>query len=132
MGLMILLAGCARESLQADNVEFDMTLTAVPFPALVGDSRLVIHITDLGGNPINDAQLKIKADMTHAGMIPVLAEQDGGGQDGYYKIPFSWTMGGDWVVSVEARLPDAAVIEKRFDVAVGVEEKICTYDHEAQ
>ena len=107
-----------RASRQADNADVQITLTAIPYPAHIGDTRLVIQVADAHGNPIDDAHLAIKGDMTHAGMVPVLAEVDGGGEDGLYEVPFEWTMAGDWVVTVDLQLPDGSTAQQRFDMSV--------------
>ena len=116
----VLLGGCARQSQQAgqngaDGI--DMTLTVMPDPPAVGQSRLEITIRDEDGSAIDGASLEIKGDMSHAGMKPVLASVSGG-TDGVYNVPFEWTMGGDWFVTVTATLPDGAITTKRFDLSV--------------
>ena len=93
----------------------------------MGESRLVIQILDLAGQPLSDASLSIKGDMTHAGMVPVLAEAQGGDADGYYNVPFEWTMAGDWIVTVEAVLSDGTRAKQRFEFSVLTEDgAVCT------
>ena len=129
--LMIFTGGCARASRQANSADVVISLTAIPFPPHIGQTRLVVQVADSSGRPIDDAQLAIKGDMTHAGMVPVLAEVDGGGQDGVYEIPFEWTMAGDWVVTVDLRLRDGATARQRFDLAVLSEsDDICEEDEQ--
>lgn len=126
--LILLASGCARVSQQANTADVVITLTAVPFPAHIGQTRLVIQVNGKDGQPIDDAHLSIKGDMTHAGMVPVLAEVDGG-QNGVYEVPFEWTMAGDWVVSVSLQLPDGSTAQQRFDISVLSEsEDICEDD----
>ena len=126
---ILALAGCARESRRSSSADIQIGLSVVPFPAAVGDMRLVVHVTDSSGRPINDASLAIKADMTHAGMTPVLAQAEGGGEDGYYNVPASWSMAGDWVVTVEATLKDGSRAQQRFDFTVLTQdEAVCTDD----
>ena len=88
--LTIVLLGSARarESQRTQTQNLQITLTAVPFPAVVGETRLVIRVLDSQGRPVDDAALAVKGDMTHAGMAPVLFETAGGGEDGYYNLPF--------------------------------------------
>jgi hypothetical protein len=126
--LFLLVSGCARASRQAGSADVHMSLTAVPFPARVGESRLVIQIADENDRPVDKAHLQIKGDMTHSGMVPVLAEIDGG-TGGLYEIPFEWTMAGDWVVTVDLRLPDGATAQQRFEMSVHSEaDDICEDD----
>jgi hypothetical protein len=127
--LLLLASGCRRESANAPAEDIQVTLSAVPFPAVVGQSRLVIRVQDRAGRPLDDAALAIRGDMTHAGMAPILAEVQGGGEDGYYNVPFEWTMGGDWVVTVEVTLADGMEARQRFDMAVLTrDEAECTVD----
>lgn len=124
----LLGSSCARESRNAPTSTAEISLTAIPYPAAVGDSQLVIRVTDASGKPISDAVILVKADMTHAGMVPVQAQtSQGGDQDGYYSVPFTWTMAGDWIVTVEAVLRDGTRVKQRFDYAVLTEdEAVCT------
>jgi hypothetical protein len=130
MAVVLLLgSGCGWESRNASSSNTQISLTAIPYPAAVGQSRLVIHLTDLAGEPISDAELSIKGDMTHAGMVPVLAEVQGGDAQGYYNVPFEWTMAGDWVVTIEAMLNNGTRARKRFDISVlSEDEAVCTDD----
>lgn len=129
--LIVVGSGCARASRQAETADVAMTLTAIPYPPFIGSSRLVIKVTGAGGRPINDAFLSIKGDMTHAGMVPVLAEVDGGNADGVYEVPFEWTMAGDWVVTVDAELVDGTSARQRFELAVASESAdICEDDEQ--
>lgn len=133
IGLLFLLgSGCARESQRAAVEDLQISLTAVPFPAVIGPARLVIRVQDSAGNPLDDAVLSIKGDMTHAGMTPELVELQGGGEAGYYNVPFEWTMGGDWIVTVEATLADGRTARQRFEMAVlTADEAACTvHEHE--
>ena len=59
----------------------------------------------------------IEANMSHAGMMPVMADS-AAGKDGVYRVPLNWTMGGDWYVDVKFTLPDGQTITRRFPVHV--------------
>jgi hypothetical protein len=50
-------------------------------------------------------------------MKPVLAEV-GDGEGGKYETPFEWTMGGDWIVTVTATLPDGRTAQQQFTYTV--------------
>ncbi len=135
MGLALFLllgSSCARASQQVDSAAVQISMTAIPFPPHIGESRLVIQVADKSGTFIDDAHLAIKGDMTHAGMAPVLAEVDGGGEDGVYTIPFEWTMAGDWVVTVDLQLPDGTKAQERFDMTVLFEDDELCGDHEQE
>lgn len=126
--LLILLVGGCRQSRQAATADLQIDVAPVPFPAVVGPSRLVVRVRDAAGAPVDDATLAIKGDMTHAGMEPVLANA-AGGSNGTYEMPFEWTMAGDWVVTVRAALPDGRTAEQRFDFAVdATADDLCTHE----
>lgn len=111
--LLVLLSACgARQSQQAADSGYELTMN--PMSTAVGETNLMITLTDEDGNPVNDATLSVKGDMSHAGMQPVLAEVSNG-ENGTYTIPFEWTMGGDWIVTVEATLPDGTTVSQQFD-----------------
>ena len=114
--LLLLLAACARNSQQADESGVQMTVSVVAETA-VSPTTLTVIMHDADGNPINDAYLIIKGDMTHAGMIPVVAAADGG-VDGVYTTPFEWTMGGDWIITIIANLGDDTTITREFPFVV--------------
>lgn len=115
--LFVLLAGCARASDRPDDSGVTITLETRPDPAVVGDATLIVTLADAEGNPVEDAALNVKGDMNHAGMVPVLAEATSG-PGGVGELPFQWTMPGDWIVTVEAILPDGATVTRRFDLSV--------------
>lgn len=75
----------------------------------------MITIKDSDGNPVNDATVDIKGDMSHAGMQPVLGESSSSNGEGMYMIPYEWTMAGDWFVTVNVTLADGTVGSERFD-----------------
>jgi hypothetical protein len=132
VGVLLLVgSGCARASRQVSPEKAQITLTTIPYPPILGKSRLVIQITDSAGVLVNDAALDIKGDMTHAGMVPILAQVVGGGEDGTYNVPIEWTMGGDWIINVQATLPDGTTTSEQFDLRVTIEDdETCSEDVE--
>ncbi len=127
---VILLGGCARVGQRSSSSDTQISLSVLPSPPMIGDSQLIIRVTDGAGRPINDASLAIKGDMTHAGMVPILAELNGGGDDGFYSVPFQWTMAGDWVVTIDATLSDGVIARQRIDLSVLTkDEALCTHDN---
>ena len=111
------LVGC-RESQQADDADdtgISIDVTFDPNPPTTGDATLLITLTNANGDPVNDATVAVRGDMNHAGMVPVNAEA-GNASDGVYSIPFEWTMGGDWILTVTATLADDTVITEEVDV----------------
>jgi hypothetical protein len=116
--VLFALAGC-RQSAQPtpETSNMNIAVTVEPEPAQVGEAALVITIRDLNGAPAAGAQVEARGDMNHAGMVPVL----GSGQtdaDGLVRVPFEWTMGGDWIVTITAALADGTSASQTFDFSV--------------
>lgn len=118
--LLLALSGCARQSQQPVTEDVEITLAVEPAPPAVGPATLFVTLADSEGNPVEDARLNVKGDMSHAGMEPVLAEAESG-PGGVYELPFTWTMGGDWFVTVDVTLADGRTLSQRFDLSVSGE-----------
>jgi hypothetical protein len=121
VALLLLLVGCGRVQ-QANPTTSDsyvVTLAADPAPPVVGDAAVSVTLRDAAGQPVDNAQLAIEANMSHAGMTPVMANS-AAGKDGVYRVPLTWTMAGDWVVDVKFTLPDGQKITRRFPLQVVV------------
>ena len=110
----LLLGACGRATRHAPPL--DVTWSLAPTPPVVGSSTLTVTLRNPAGAPVNGADVRLEADMSHAGMAPVFADAAERG-DGVYEIPFSFTMRGDWVLLVSVALPDGARLERRIDVA---------------
>ena len=117
--ISFILIACVQPTSISD-VNINMTLEMLPDPPVVGGSELAITLTDENDMPITDATLEIVGDMNHAGMIPVVRDIETAGEDGIYRIPFEWSMGGDWFVTVFAILKDGTEVEQIFDMTVAM------------
>jgi hypothetical protein len=119
VALVLLVVGCGRIQSDSPSEAADITVEFSPQPAepAVGPAQLLITVTDRNGQPIEAATLDIEGNMTHAGMTPVFAQVTGG-EGSQYVVPFEWTMGGDWIVTVEVTLPDGQVVTRQFPVVV--------------
>lgn len=119
--LVFLAAGCRAQNptpTPETSLQIDMQIDPVP-PAL-GEATLIVTVMDAAGQPVNDATVSARGDMSHAGMAPVLANVDSGA-NGLYRLPFRWTMGGDWFVEITVTLPDGTTASRRFDLTVAGE-----------
>ena len=95
----------------------DVTIVSVsPDPAAVGDAEITLQIRDTDGNPLEDATIEVEGNMTHAGMQPVIVETEALGEGKYATKDFKFTMGGDWVIIVRAKLADGTTAEQRIDL----------------
>ncbi len=122
---MVALAGCRRSSGgvpingEADVApEVQLILEdAGDGKPVIGPHRVTITLLDGDGTPIEDAVVSVRADMNHAGMLPVEAEAVHQG-DGVYSAAFDWTMAGDWIVTATARLADGRVKSTTKEISV--------------
>jgi len=77
-----------------------------PTPPGVGPARLIITLRDTVGAPLEGAEIRVEGNMSHAGMTPVMSTAVAQGE-GLYSVPdFTFTMAGDWILTVTAILPD--------------------------
>lgn len=132
--LLVIVTFVALGSLPAcrvDDVPSDdsvrITLVAPLFSPPAGDGRLAFRLSDENDQPIEAAALTIRADMTHAGMLPIEAAT-ATSESGVYRVPVRWTMAGEWIITVEATLSDGRRASRSFDFTVTGEEEICTDD----
>ena len=54
--------------------------------------------------------------MSHAGMQPVSGEAQEQGSGDYIVEGFQFTMGGDWILTVRATLPDGTQVQKNVQI----------------
>lgn len=113
-----LLPACGRiQPDQAEENGLNLEMIVEPEQPAVGPAQLIFILTDEAGQPINGAILNIEGNMTHAGMVPVITQATAG-RAGRYVAPFEWTMGGDWIVTVEATLTDGREFSRQIPVSV--------------
>ncbi len=87
-------------------------------PARVGPASIEVTIRD-GDAAVTGASVRVTGDMTHAGMVPVVAETTEV-EDGVYRSDgFAFDMAGDWVITVDVTLPDGGRDQGTLAVSVG-------------
>lgn len=122
MLLLLFLAGCGRiQAARANQGSADIAvdLQIIPeAPATQQASTLQISLRDRNGGPIDGATVTVEGDMTHAGMTPVLATARPAG-GGRYTAALTWTMAGDWQITVKATLADGRTAQRAFPLRVG-------------
>jgi hypothetical protein len=122
--ITVVVGGCSRVSQEAQQHQLQIELIEPLYPPGVGKYTLNVRVFDSNDTPIDDAAITVKGDMTHAGMVPVLGEASQGDK-GLYTIPFEWTMGGDWVLIVQATLPDGTIAEETFTLTISDDPTDC-------
>ena len=132
---LVLFAACRQESRPAAEADLTISLRLLPAEASVGEAELLIDIADADGRAVNPARVDVRGDMDHAGMTPVLRD-DVQGSAGQYRVPFEWTMAGDWTVTVKLTFADESSLEETFELSVSgameMEEATPTPEPEAQ
>jgi len=119
VALTLLACGCSRRTTttdQAPHLRLDI-VELRPDPPAVGQATLLVRLSDQEGRPIEGATMSLRADMTHAGMAPVLEDAEEVGE-GLYRVSFEWTMAGDWVITVSGTLEDGRTIRRELQVSV--------------
>lgn len=114
--LVLLSTSCTRRS-AANGPAGDLQIRIESESHSVGLSPLSIHVTDESDEPVTGANVTVRGDMSHAGMVPVLAEAVET-DPGIYRAEFEWTMAGDWIVTVMVDRPGQEALEQQFDLSV--------------
>ena len=86
-------------------------------PARVGPAVVEIR-PQLDGAAVAGATVRVVGDMTHAGMVPVVADATDVGGGTYRTSDFLFDMAGDWVLSVDVTYPDGTVRSTSLAVSV--------------
>ena len=86
-------------------------MSVTPQPPTTGTARVVLRLRDAEGRPLPARGVELEANMSHPGMRPSFATARREPPDRWV-ADVELTMGGDWVVVVEARLEDGATIRR--------------------
>jgi len=117
LSLTLLLAGCKPPAERADpSRPIDVVLLTTP--ARVGPAAIEVRLT-VDGAPASGATIGLVGDMTHAGMVPVVAPsvvELGGGV--YRSEGFAFDMAGDWVITADVRYADGVTRQGSLSVSV--------------
>ena len=114
---LLVLPACRGDSTAQDpGILLEVAIS--PTPPGVGPARLIITVRDTLGGPLVGAEIHVEGNMSHAGMAPVTATAVEQGE-GLYAVPdFTFTMAGDWTLTVSATLPDGRRTLVRKDTNV--------------
>jgi hypothetical protein len=112
----LLASGCRPPAERADpNRSIEVTLLTTP--ARVGPAAVEVRLAT-AGSPVAGASVRVVGDMTHAGMVPVVANAVDLGAGVYRTEGFAFDMAGDWVITAEVRYPDAVTRQGSLAVSV--------------
>lgn len=128
--ILLLAAACRQQSIAPADIQLELTTTNT----LIGDTTLLLAVTDSNGNAIADpGALRVRGDMSHAGMVPVFAEADQS-NNGIFSLPFTWTMAGGWIVEASLTLPNGELASETFRFEIlseSSEDEMSSMDHSA-
>jgi hypothetical protein len=117
--LWLALAGCGGRTTGGAG---DLTIRLNPPAEEATGGYLIVHLTDASGAAVTDATIQLEGNMNHAGMAPVLStavtDDADGSADGAYRVPFAFTMLGDWIITVTATRPGKDKSTQNIDVTV--------------
>lgn len=120
LSLTLLVAACRGPAPSADTasgdaaVVLDITLSDTP---TVGSAEIVVHVSE-GGDAVAAAEVEVTGDMTHAGMVPVVATATETEPGRYATEDFAFSMAGDWILTVEATLHDGRTVSSEASTTV--------------
>ena len=106
--LLIALAACrppADRTSAAATASGDVSVELLTRPARVGPAAIEIRVRR-DDAPASGAAVRVTGDMTHAGMVPVVAEAPEVEAGTYRSNGFAFDMAGDWVLTVDVTYSD--------------------------
>jgi hypothetical protein len=117
LGALVLVVSIATACRANGDAANDITID-LPVPAARQNQALTLTVTvrDASDKPISGAVVTLRGDMTHGGMSPVITPLQAIGNGQYRTDQFQFTMAGDWVLTVDAALPDGRRAERSFPI----------------
>lgn len=110
---LVTTTGCDSGESNSERIQAELSIN--PSPPAVGNSALVLTMTNSDGTPVEGADVGVEANMNHAGMKPTFAALQEH-EPGQYTGDLEFTMGGDWFVLVTAQTTDGTLVERKIDV----------------
>lgn len=115
--LVAALAACDPPSDGDADPRRPIAVALLERPARVGPAVVEVR-PQLDGAAVAGATVRVVGDMTHAGMVPVVADATDVGGGVYRTSDFLFDMAGDWVLSVDVTYPDGTVRAAALAVSV--------------
>lgn len=91
-----------------------ITMATSPAKGATPPTHIEVTLKDDAGQPLDGATVTIRGDMTMAGMAPIVTTATAAGHGRYVAGPLTFSMGGDWVISVSGKLADGRPLAKQF------------------
>ena len=110
---VLLSLTCRKASEPDNNVTIQLEGNQQTFR--VGRSTIAFTLKDIPGKPVTGARVSLEGNMSHAGMAPVFAEATEV-DPGRYRGVVEFSMAGDWIITVHARLADGRQVQRDFEV----------------
>lgn len=118
LATLVIITGCRQSNAISDaGKTVQISLSVEPSPPIVGETVLTVTLLSDRGESIEGASLQVRGDMSHAGMAPEFGEVETA-DGGKYRIPFKWTMGGDWILTITATLAAGEIVKDTFKFTV--------------
>ena len=128
VGLVLALSACQPDNTQADPGAISEATNTTASEGVQlrvetdGDPQLgtvPVNVYLLrNGEGISGAEVEVVGDMTHAGMVPVIATATETEAGLYTASNFEFTMAGDWIITAEIDLPNGETETVETNVTV--------------
>jgi hypothetical protein len=109
----MLLTSCRSSAASAGAAQVDLRIVT---EKRAGPAAVEVTLRNESGQPATGAAVTLRGDMNHGGMKPVVVQMRESAEGTYLADDFRFTMGGDWLLTVEAVLPGGAKVERTFEV----------------
>lgn len=105
--LVLALAACKPREHANGDPRRTIAVALLESPPRIGPAVVEVR-PQLDGAPVTGATVRVVGDMTHAGMVPVVAAAVDVGGGVYRTEGFVFDMAGDWALTVEVTYPDGS------------------------
>lgn len=126
--VLLAAAACRQQQISVSDIQLELKAS----DTLVGDTTLLVTVKDRDGKAVaNPGALKVRGDMSHAGMIPIFAQADES-TSGVFSLPFEWTMAGGWIIEASLTLPNGDTAVESFNLEIlneAHEDEMAPMDH---
>jgi hypothetical protein len=111
----LFVAACSRSRSPHGPPDINFAYEIFPQSPRVGPVTVKLRIFDYTGAAITGVHVALEATMSHAGMVPALAEAKET-EPGHYQATVQLSMAGDWFVIVNVSWPDNRKAVYQFEI----------------